>query len=607
MRPLDWFPKINGAGDIDGAGSKRLLGKPDLDVVKLVVRETAQNSWDARLSGVAPRLEYRVRRLDSEQMSLLRDVVFTATAPQANLASALMADHLDVLEIADRNTTGLAGILRNDLADAGPSNWCDFVLSVGASLVRTTSGGTYGFGKTATYQASDCATILIWSVTMHEERLQHRFIASAMDDGFTLEGTRYTGRQWWGRINDERIEPVLDDEARRLGERLFERHFGPGETGTSILVFQPRKVFVDDPEEELSSTWAERLPGAVVRSLWPKLIPGQDRAFSMDIRVFDHGREVRVPGAADSPTLAALHRALEAVRSVQATSADSVSDGMTEVHTMRSHRPKEDLATLGLVRYLRDENDHFGDLAHTITFVRAPELVVRALPYPSGTTDLIRWVAVLKPLLDKDGSFAMAEPPAHDDWVFTSVDTPRDKSRVKLAIQRAKEAIGAALRPSVTAEGPVEARPTGIVSAALSSLSGAASGARPTTGDSGAGTSRGGRARRSGQPRIEVLQVTPLPRTADDLDRGRERSRVEFTVKGLGDVVEVFTERLAVAVDGRSEGGDLVRVESWLDASGTEISDDVGATVKLQEPVSLEVSYPAGVAIDLRLGLGAKR
>ena len=64
LRDLAWYPKPFGPGDMDGSGEKKVLGRPEVDMVDLLVRETAQNSWDARLPGQVPRFELRHRRLD---------------------------------------------------------------------------------------------------------------------------------------------------------------------------------------------------------------------------------------------------------------------------------------------------------------------------------------------------------------------------------------------------------------------------------------------------------------------------------------------------------------------------------------------------------------
>ena len=48
---MDWHPeKYSATGNIAGKGNQKLLGKPTLDPLELMVREAVQNSWDARKS-----------------------------------------------------------------------------------------------------------------------------------------------------------------------------------------------------------------------------------------------------------------------------------------------------------------------------------------------------------------------------------------------------------------------------------------------------------------------------------------------------------------------------------------------------------------------------
>ena len=73
---LQWFAKQFGPGDIDGLGAKRLLGTPNIEPAAVLVREMAQNSWDAR--GKTPFIEFtlNLRCLRGETLDRLRRDVF---------------------------------------------------------------------------------------------------------------------------------------------------------------------------------------------------------------------------------------------------------------------------------------------------------------------------------------------------------------------------------------------------------------------------------------------------------------------------------------------------------------------------------------------------
>ena len=127
-RSLGWFPKQFGPGDIDGVGAKRLLGTPNIDPAWVLVRETAQNSWDAR--GASPSIDFilNLRLLEGPVVETLRRAYFTGDPPKTGLAELLRHDEIWALEVSDRGTVGLGGPIRNDLAvdpgiDTTSSTW----------------------------------------------------------------------------------------------------------------------------------------------------------------------------------------------------------------------------------------------------------------------------------------------------------------------------------------------------------------------------------------------------------------------------------------------------------------------------------------------------
>lgn len=107
-KALQWFPKRFGpGGDMDASGGDRMLGKTELSRLAIVVRETAQNSWDARLPEARPLYGVSLRRTSfryREDLASLFDhgglEEMRALKKQANFR---------VLEIFDRGTSGLDG------------------------------------------------------------------------------------------------------------------------------------------------------------------------------------------------------------------------------------------------------------------------------------------------------------------------------------------------------------------------------------------------------------------------------------------------------------------------------------------------------------------
>src|SRR5699024_8661925 len=131
-KPLEWFPKRFAPGDMDASGGDRLLGKTELSRLAVLIRESAQNSWDARRDGT--RLLYGIN---------LRRTDFCVREDLATLLPEGWLDELErlkrrtnfrILEVYDRGTEGLDGPF--DLSPAGKgrsARFQDLILKFGVS------------------------------------------------------------------------------------------------------------------------------------------------------------------------------------------------------------------------------------------------------------------------------------------------------------------------------------------------------------------------------------------------------------------------------------------------------------------------------------------
>lgn len=603
-RRLAWFPKPFGPGDMDGSGEKKVLGRPEVDFLNLLVRETAQNSWDARLPGIVPSFELRLRHLGSDALAVLRDHVFFDRQFDSPLDRLLSRDRFLGLEIVDRGTRGLGGPTQNSSsrAENEPNDYADFILTVGAPPEDLQGGGSYGFGKTASYLASHCSTIVVWSRSRNGEGdFVERFIASAMGGTFDRAGQRFTGRQWWAQTPTAphprgvlAFEPIVGDEASQLGQAVFERHFAPDETGTSILVLGLAPQGQLEADDDLNPPEiADRLADAVVRNLWPKLAVDQPNERRMDVSVALDGTEVPLRGLSDSPVLQGLWRCLRAIRAVQA-GTPQFDEGI-EVRPTR--RIRDITGHIALTNVIADpELDALTGLGGRVALMRhVAELVVRAEPYAGRVTESLGWVGVFKPVDAFDEAFSKAEPPAHDSWAnFEGLDK-RTKSIVNVTLREVGKEVRAFLSPEDFAE-VSENRSTGALSAALAGLAGSVPG-------SGA-SQNPGPTRRRGAPgkrhKVDLRAIEPLPRDRRDLDSGRQRTRLTVAVQGKSPTV-LRIDGLKVAVEGGTmDSGGEVALDQWV--GGQSVPN--GVLVPPGDEVSAIVSYPAGVAISFSLKAG---
>ncbi|MCT2994682.1 hypothetical protein EFN10_00780 [Propionibacterium freudenreichii] len=606
---LTWFPKPFSAGDTDGAGAQKTLGNPDLDLPTLLVRETAQNSWDARIPGQIPLFDMRLRLLDNNVRDVLRWNIFrNGMAPNLGLDEMLDAPTLWALEISDRGTKGLGGPTRNDLEPpAGqPTDYMDFVLTLGAPPDTDAGGGTFGFGKTAIYNASACGTVLIWSRTGADAGPQERFIASAMGTSFERGGHVFTGRQWWAVPGAEarpddflRFEPVTGAMAEQLGAAVFERTFLEGETGTSLLILQPHGC--DEPDQ-LVRQWAD----ALSRYLWPKMPTDQPLERQMHISLSSPGGEHPLDSPTTSTVLAARMRCLNAIRQEQAGS-DEPADSMVRLMPIAALRPKMLLGHLAMTQVpkLPDGQSYPDDTTvDSVSYMRnKAELIVRDEPLGPMATGISDWVGVFRTTAELDPVFAEAEPPAHDSWNARSPKEKRARTFVNVALRNIRADTERYRNPSWNATPSGESAPTGVLSAELAGLmveTGAVSAAShsPTR-------RRVSRANPGSRASARVIEAQPVPRSLNDIAEGRQTTRALIAVSGTAPSVRVTLDRLDIAIDGgkRLESDNELRVIKWLiDGSPAVPEYSTAGTQSVRaapgQQIATDISFPVDMAVD---------
>ena len=599
---LDWYPKIFAPGDLVGEGAKKLLGTPNIPLVSVLVRETAQNSWDARTAQDDVRFTLNLRRLDSQEHETIRDSILTGAAGGLSLSDSLARRELWVLEISDRGTKGLGGPVRNDLA-VGPAEVTDFmdlIFNIGAPRDVDLGGGTYGFGKTVAYRASACGTVIFWSRSREERGIQDRLIASAFGDSFTMGRYRYTGRHWWGRLCDDgaRVEPMVGTEACELASAAFVEGFGPEESGTSMMIIDPDLGF-DSPELAVQA-----LADAVSWHLWPKVLGSENHQTPMNIEVLLDGAPVDIPDPAKHPVFDGYADCLKLLRAVQSGGSYTPYFN-TEIVEVRSMRPDKLLGHLALSRYPHRGSKDSSDVAvfegassHVAYMRHDAELVVRYQEMQRLDADGLQWAGVFKPVRAVDNSFAAAEPPAHDDWQPSFIADRAAKRDVNVALKRVRELVASFLSPTDMSSGSVKSgRSVASLAESLSGLVGAVPGNSAGRGAAGHGSAAGRR-----RPQANVLEVRQGPRHS-----GRRMLAVSVAMNQASKMPALVRATVGVGVEGSMDkDNDLVRLVGWLpgtveDPLSADDADPAEPTLVPGGTSWLLLDVDASVAVDISL------
>ena len=455
-------------GGITAEGLRNQLGRPSLSVLTVLVRESAQNSWDAKLAGdVDYRLDLVTVSPAHRQawVELLARDAPDDDATGRTLPDLFRSQTIRYLAVSDRGTIGLGGPTRSDIY-AAPNEraWLSFVLNSGEKQDTDGGGGTYGYGKGAFFLASRVGTVLIYTRFREEGRLRSRMIGSALLSSTTVDEVPYTGRYWWGLPEDGHCEPLVDQEADTTARRLGLPDFRGDETGTTVVVLDPDLADPAVPEEDVSEMPVDEagryIADAAAWNLWPLTL--DSRNTRLKIGVTAHGNRIEVPSEHNDAVLANFAAAFRAMQSVSEPN-------------IRCGNPRKALGRFGHI-------DTFGAKVssaaaaelglsgspHHVCCMRRPDLVVNYLEQPPKAHPDVGYAGVFKVEDDLDGVFAKAEPPTHDSWVDAQL-SGREATFVRVARRRVNEECAKIIGPKAR-DARVAAVPVGPVAQRLGFL-----------------------------------------------------------------------------------------------------------------------------------------
>lgn len=448
-------------GNMAAEGFKRLLGRPNHSLLQTLIREGIQNVLDAAHEDTGPSVLIRLRSLTANQQSVLRERVLTEL-PQdkptrAGIDAALAKPRLHILELCDFGTEGLSGPTRADTLHDGDDslNFVNFLRNVGAQRDTHQGGGTYGYGKSSLYSMSSCSTIIVDTRTRcggHDERrLMGCHLGAAFDAKANGgERRRFTGRHWWGVLDgSDSIEPLTDDAATALSREIGMPPRDTSQTGTSILIVDP--LFESDDLRAVIDDIVE----TVLWNFWPRMTATTPANRKIKVRVELEGEMIPIPEPEHFPPLDLFAAAMAAYRT-----------GSNQLQPIRCGKPKMHLGNLAIQKGLRAtrrppatrEDSIIPKQACHIALMRPVELVVKYVvgePYPDTRFE---WAGVFI-CSDNDEvetAFALAEPPAHDDWVPDNLPKGHAKTFVRVALRQVDELARTHANPAIASPGAQE-------------------------------------------------------------------------------------------------------------------------------------------------------
>lgn len=415
----DWkSQKFDAEGSPTASGILRQLGRPSLDEFIILVREAAQNSWDARREDMDVDFVIRVERL-GERSATWRNVLLPGPAASSisRFESALAPDAW-FLVVSDRGTQGLGGPVRatERPADGEKNDFVQFLRNVGEPRDINLGGGTYGFGKGIFYRTSTVRTIIADSRILRNGRYERRLMGAALgNDYYDTSDVRFTGRHWWGRISEGVVDPLVGADAEDTGETLGLPGFGETETGTNIVVLGADLGLVGEETEPAADPEAlgAHLASAMLWNLWPKFRSISERATpAMTFAVIVDGIPLAIPSPIDVPALRPFIESFNSLESedrriYRRSSPPKIHGGDLVV--------KEGIAPMSETAVVQSARP-FDGAPHHVARMRQAGLVVDYFEGPAHPDNLFCYGGVFRSSEGADAYFAAAEPPTHDGW-----------------------------------------------------------------------------------------------------------------------------------------------------------------------------------------------
>lgn len=604
-----WWSQPNPPeGAVSGSGVERNLDNGNLHPLAVLVREAAQNSWDA---ATANRVDFSIslERLGPRAEAWNSIVGATNGPPTFSNGRMNFHERSVILTISDRGTSGLNGpIFADQSSDEHSSrNFIKFLRDVGAPNERKHGGGTYGYGKAIFYGISQCSAILV-STKCAVGPDRRRLMGAALSPSyFDDSGTPYTGRHWWGVMDEtkEVIGPLLEKEADRIADDLGLPSFDDSQSGTDIIIILPTLNFDSDSteytDEEISEA-SSYLHSAILWNLWPKL-GSSVREPQMSARVSFLNRTLPIRRPDEYSFLAPFAASLDEV--LEGRGNPIVRKKGTDFPGTVGHWAMADCLAdpsqsvqPGLISARPFEAPY-----HHIARMRQPLLVVDYMPGVTPTSSDKGYAAVFVAAPEFDDCFAASEPPTHDDWRASGLRQEKPRKVVKHARTRLFQDVN----PSSGAEALADSSDL----AGLGNLSSRLSSLVPFTGRRNSLTGRkdgksGDRAASTGMKQPTVLEPPRLQKTPEGL---RLLAKI-LPPSDFPESARLVVNPCILLDNGRREkdpptAAPIPKVLSWFDESGRKISAcdslDLEALTKPESPVTLELSRVPNAVVGIKV------
>jgi hypothetical protein len=500
--------KVQASGTFNIQVFSDLLGRPMIDRMSVFVRETAQNSWDARL-GTNSDVDFSIEigTFSATRSKKLKNEVFPF-AKHAKELTENIHTYCDTgkpyVIVRDSGTIGLAGPTEANV-EGSRRNFTSFIRNVGQDEGASTTsgrGGTFGFGKTVFFRVSKPLTFISYSRTVDANDKPISRIMGVSLGRITGTLYKYTGRHWWGvppsnqELENDFNQPLTGKEADELAASIGFKQYGHKESGTSVMVIGPDFGLNSEHKLWESQEGRSKIAELIYETLgfwyWPRSMGGGEMDGKLVISVLSESKKHLLNAKEAKYPIALFADCLEALQANLKGNTEAANNLLVKVFEVRGKKQRIGLLAIAKRVYRHREshsinlvenhplreiieglqgdgsNQHTPPLCHHIALIREPGQVIRYLPTAECSQNGMEYAGVF--LLapngqDKDeirSSIKRSEPPSHDDW-------SKEEYWARLAISDISRNAAAFVAPLSSTQGGISDR-AGKVSLLLSSL-----------------------------------------------------------------------------------------------------------------------------------------
>ena len=462
MSKLSIFTEvINPLGGFDFMQATRLLGVPNLDDYSQFVRETAQNSWDARRDKDSKddvHYSISIGAFTSAQSKTISTSIFTGDKKAAELITQLKEkteEGKPFVIVRDIGTAGLAGPTEADVGGK-KRNFVSFVRNIGQDSHANNDGGGFGFGKSVFFRFSGAKTLITFSHTVDEDEKPVSRLMGMTLNRDCFEQHHCTGRHWWGvkpsSAKTEFNQPLTGDQADALAAAIGFQPFGKNETGTAVMIIDPVFQSMDKEGNPASTsqgraTLAEAFRESLVAWYWPRLMGSGEQNGKLVCQIHHDGKTIKLPNSIDECPFKYYAFAFEQLQQ-KIADPSFIPDPQTYLKEVRWK--DESYGYLAIFKTNKEERPTFvteslvfnhpiasllwstGDapaISNHVALIRGPGQVIRYAEMASCARPSQEYGAVffLHPTGPKaeeiKSEVKNSEPAAHDEW--SAVKSPR--------------------------------------------------------------------------------------------------------------------------------------------------------------------------------------